>query len=119
MIICKKKGLIIIPIIVALLVTYFTCLTLTACNFDLVTNEYEITEAFNDISIDTETSHVSVQKSTDGKNKVVCYEKEDYTHTVKVTDGVLTVSLQDEGVNIFSRIKQPSIIDYLTENECF
>lgn len=59
------------------------------------TNAYEINEAFDGISIKTNTADVVLLPSDDGKTKVVCCEEENLSHTVSVKDGKLTVELTD------------------------
>ena len=45
-------------------------------NTKYVTNEYEITDQFNSVSVNTSTSDIVFAPSGDGKTKVVCYENE-------------------------------------------
>lgn len=59
------------------------------------TNEYEINEAFKNISIDTSTTDIILLPSEDGKAKVVAYEEEKINHTAKVEDGTLKIEITD------------------------
>lgn len=60
------------------------------------TNAHELSEDFQNISIDTDTAHVSFCVSDDGKCRVICHEAEKRKHTVAVENGVLTVKIADE-----------------------
>lgn len=60
-----------------------------------ITNSYEITEAFSDISVDVDISDIYFYSSTDGKTKVECVEKEKFKHTVKVEDNKLVITNKD------------------------
>ena len=60
------------------------------------TNSYEITEDFYGISVDTATADIAFLPSPDGKCRVVCYENEKLKHSVSVTDGALTICVQNE-----------------------
>ncbi|MBQ8388655.1 MAG: DUF4097 family beta strand repeat protein [Clostridia bacterium] len=62
---------------------------------ELETNTHEITEDFNGISIDTETSDVVFLPSEDGKCRVVCYENVKAKHKVEVVDGVLKIEVNN------------------------
>ena len=56
------------------------------------TNRYEFSEAWEDLSIYTETANVILKPATDGKTSVVCCEQENAKHTVTVKDGTLRVA---------------------------
>lgn len=60
------------------------------------TNTYEISEAFDSISINTDTAEVVLAFSDDGKCRVVCHEEANAKHAVTVEDGTLTAKLVDE-----------------------
>ncbi len=87
------------------------------------TNTYNISEAFNNISINTDTADIILTASNDGKCRVECHEEENIKHSVAVKDGTLTIKSIDErkahdflayiGINFDS----PKITVYLTENE--
>ncbi len=78
--------------------------TMTACNWDFnklstqknVTNTYEISEQFNNISIDTDTADICFVPSDDGKCKVVCQEFEKEKHSVSTDNGTLTIKAVNE-----------------------
>lgn len=60
------------------------------------TNTYEISEAFDGISMNTDTADIIFAFSDDGKCKVVCHEEEKANHSVSVEDGTLTIELIDD-----------------------
>lgn len=60
-----------------------------------LTNIYEITDAFENISIDTKTADVAFYLSADGTCKVVCEEDQKLLHTVTVSGNTLSVNLVD------------------------
>jgi len=60
-----------------------------------VTNRYEITEAFQSISITTDTADIVFVPSGDSNISVTCKEEENAKHTVSVRDGTLVIKLQD------------------------
>ncbi len=60
------------------------------------TNTYEISEAFDGISMITDTTDIVFAFSDDGKSRVECHEEENAKHSVIVEDGTLTVELIDE-----------------------
>lgn len=89
--------------------------TMTACSWDFkalstqknITNTYEISEDFNNISIDTDTADIVFVCSSDGQCKVVCQEFEKEKHSVAVENGTLTIKAVNErrwydyiGINI-------------------
>lgn len=101
-----KKSTIICLILAVLLVAaglgLFT-VAMTALNWDFSnlstvryeTNIHEVSEAFTNIAIDTETADIVFLPSPDGKCRVECYEQENMSHSVTVQDGTLTVCLMD------------------------
>ena len=60
------------------------------------TNLTEVSEAFSEISVTTETADVTFLLSDDGKCSVECYEAENAVHSVRAADGVLTIELNDQ-----------------------
>ncbi|MBR2371019.1 MAG: DUF4097 family beta strand repeat protein [Clostridia bacterium] len=60
-----------------------------------VTNEHEIAEAFQSISVNTDTADIEFLPSSDSKCTVVCHEQEKVYHKVTVVDGVLKIELND------------------------
>ena len=67
------------------------------------TEEYDIDEDFNSISVNTDTADLTLIRSDDGTCRVTCYEETKAAHTVTVIDGVLTVDIEDTR-NWFDRI---------------
>lgn len=93
----------------------FSIFGFTSCGSAMVTEEYKIEEAFENIAFDIDTADINIFPSTDGTCKVVCYERSKEKHTVSVENGTLTVSLND--VEWYNRIqffsKSPKITMYL------
>jgi len=87
------------------------------------TNTYEISEAFDGISMNTDTADIAFMFSDDGNCRVECHEEENAKHSVTAEDGTLTVELIDErsvydfigyiGLNFGS----PKITVYLPKSE--
>lgn len=65
-------------------------------SMNYVTNNHDIQESFESISINTVTADVEIKPSADGQCHVVCHEKEKLIHKVSVKNGTLTISLVDE-----------------------
>ncbi len=59
------------------------------------TNRYEITEAFQSLSINTNTADIVLISSENTSCTVVCYEKTNVKHTVTVKDGTLSIEAVD------------------------
>ncbi len=83
------------------------------------TNSYEI-EDFKNIKITTSTAKIIFKPSTDGKNKVVCFEESNEKHQVALNEDTLTITEQNTkkwyqymGIDFYS----PSITLYLAEGE--
>ena len=55
------------------------------------TNNYEITENFNNISIVTDTADILFVPCENAKSVVVCYEQKNTKHSVTITDGTLVI----------------------------
>ena len=60
------------------------------------TNSYDISEAFEDISIKGDVADITFLPSEDGKTSVECIEREKVKHSVSVKDGVLVIESVDE-----------------------
>ncbi len=60
------------------------------------TNEYVIEDAFDSISVNTDTADLTLLPSADGKCRVVCYEESKMKHSVSVIDETLTVNVVNE-----------------------
>ena len=111
-------------------VILFVCVS-ASINFDFmefasmqfVTNNYEVEEYFESISVETITADVEVRLAKDGRCRVVCYEKEKLTHSVDVKDGVLFITESDQR-NILDHIKgglfsvgTPSVTVYIPDRD--
>ncbi|MBQ1566073.1 MAG: DUF4097 family beta strand repeat protein [Clostridia bacterium] len=81
---------------------------------------YRITEAFQSISMETDTADICFVPSADGTCRVECCESEQEKHTVVVLNGVLTIRHVDER-EWFERIslfaETPKITVYLPAGE--
>ena len=62
-------------------------------NNKMVEVPHELTEEFDKINIDVDTSNVEIVISEE--KKVVCKETEDLKHTVEIKDGTLTIKQED------------------------
>lgn len=69
----------------------FTLLSTDACE----TNIHEVTEAFESISIHTNTADIRILKSEDNQCRVVCHERSKVIHTVTVQNGTLVIDIRD------------------------
>ncbi len=83
------------------------------------TNTYEITEDFENILINTDTVDIEILPCESGKCKVICEEDKKATHSVKVTDNVLTIEKSNsskwyENINIIN-YGYPKISVYLPD----
>ncbi len=63
---------------------------------NFVTNEYNIIDDFDKISLDVATADVEFKISTDEKCKVVCYENKKEYHQTKVENGELKINIVNE-----------------------
>ncbi|MBO5320432.1 MAG: DUF4097 family beta strand repeat protein [Ruminococcus sp.] len=84
------------------------------------TNTYEISEDFDKISIDTDISDVVFARSDDGSCKVVCFEAEKMKHSVRCTNGTLTISTTDDRKwyeSIGFSFESPNMTIYLPQGE--
>ena len=84
------------------------------------TNSYAITEDYKDIFIDTNTANIIIVPSDDTVCYVECHEQKELSHSVEVTDGVLSIKLIDsrkwyEYIEISSI--SPKITVYLPKDE--
>jgi len=59
------------------------------------TNTYEISEAFDGISVHTDTADIVFAPSENGECRVVCREEENAKHSVAVKDGTLAIEWID------------------------
>ncbi|MDE6636145.1 MAG: DUF4097 domain-containing protein, partial [Lachnospiraceae bacterium] len=60
------------------------------------TNTYQVSEAFNNISMKTKTADILFAPSDDGICRVVCHEMKKAKHSAVVQDGTLTINVVDE-----------------------
>lgn len=60
------------------------------------TNNYQIDEEFQNVSLQTDTANIVLVPAEDGVCKVVCYEEEKIKHSVSVQDGTLIIDRVDE-----------------------
>jgi DUF4097 and DUF4098 domain-containing protein YvlB len=84
------------------------------------TNEYEIKEEYESISINTRTADIVLVKSQDDKTSIVCYEQKNMHHSVKVNDKTLSIELTDTRKwyeNIGINIGTPKITVYMPKGE--
>lgn len=82
------------------------------------TVEYEIAEAYEHISIETNTADVLLVPSEDGKTAVICNEQERLKHTVSAENGTLVVKLADTRKwydNIGIHLGTPNITVFLPQ----
>lgn len=84
------------------------------------TNTYAISDAFSDISVETDTADIVFAMSDDDKCRVECHEEANAKHFVAVEDNTLVVRLMDErswrdhiGINFDA----PKITVYLPKAE--
>ena len=70
------------------------------------TNSYEISEAFGNISIYTDTADIKFELSQDDKCKVVCFEEEKAKHSVLASEGHLVIK----------KVSQKAWYDYIGIN---
>lgn len=100
----RKTTLVLLIAAAALIVVGLVvfCLGMMLMNWDFTklstaeyfTNEYEITEDYDNISVSVDTADVIFLPSESGITKVSCYEKEIEKHSVKVVNGTLTVNVE-------------------------
>ena len=122
-----KSGKWIITAIVLLVTGIVICgVSFGVLGFDLgklstvtyVTNTYDVSEKFQNISIDGDTENIKFVFSEEEKCRVVCFEEENDLHTVGVEDQTLTIEKKDrKGVwwNVSIATESPSITVYLPE----
>ena len=64
-------------------------------NKNIITKEYEVDD-FNNLNIDISTANLAIKKAEDGKNKVICVEREKEYHEVSVKNNTLSVKSIDK-----------------------
>ncbi len=85
-----------------------------------VTNAYEFKEDFKNILFDTDTVDITFKLGDGKQTKVVCFEKENLNHSVKIEENTLKIGLIDErkwyehiGINFHT----PKITVYFPKKE--
>lgn len=63
-------------------------------NFETIT--HEISDTFQNITVDNATADIAFLQSTNEKCTIVCHEDVKLTHSVRVENDTLTVKIQDE-----------------------
>lgn len=82
------------------------------------TNTYEISEAFDSISMNTDTADIAFVLSNDGNCRVECHEEEKAKHSVTVEEGTLTIKLFYGRAGYFGlNFGSPKITVYLPKAE--
>lgn len=82
----------------------------------LVSNTYEVSGDFNNISIAADIENISFAFSDDGSCKVICYEEEDDTHNVRIENNTLTIDKAKKhhiNFSFFVVTESPKITVYL------
>ncbi|MCD7784879.1 MAG: DUF4097 domain-containing protein [Oscillospiraceae bacterium] len=82
------------------------------------TNTYEFADDFDNISINSDIAGVTILPSYDGVCKVICYEDDTLSHTVKVENGTLSIESVNTRKwynNIGIHVDDPSVTVYLPE----
>lgn len=124
-----KTGLIIATILVVAGAIIFIGV-MTVFKFDFlkldtnkyITNTYDITESFENISIDTSIAKIQLLPSEDNQCKVVCYEPEKVNHVTTVKNSTLTIKETDnrkwyEHFQIGFSLDSPKLTVYLPEEK--
>ena len=84
------------------------------------TNTYTVREDFDNITIKTDTADIRFVTTQDGRCAVVCYERENETHAVKVENGMLLVEAADDSAwyrHIGFDFDAPEITLYLPQED--
>ncbi len=89
-------------------------------SFKYQTNNYEITEEYNNLTIITDTANVLILPSENSQTSIVCYEQKNANHSVAVQNGALEIKLNDirkwhERIGI--DFSSPKITVYLPQGE--
>ncbi len=83
-------------------------------------SEYEVSQLYKNIHIDTETSDVVIIPSDVRKTTVTCLEQENMKHSIAVVDGTLTIKLEDTRAfhhHIAINFRKPQIKVYIPRGE--
>ena len=84
------------------------------------TNTYEISENFNNLSIDTSTADIVFSVSAGETCKVVCFENSKVKHSVTVADNTLVIKVIDERTwrdHIGMNFDTPKVTVFLPKTE--
>lgn len=87
---------------------------------EMVTNSYEITEKFSDITLVADTADISFVPSEDGSCRVVCRENKKELHHTFVDSGTLFIQLETNRAwyeHIGIHFESPKITVYLPEGQ--
>lgn len=87
-----------------------------------VTNEYEITDSFKNISVKTVTADIIFLPSFDNDTKVICRERINVKHTVEVKEDTLNISVVDNRKwyeHISINFETPKITVYIPNGEYY
>lgn len=87
-----------------------------------VTNEYEITDSFKNISVKTVTADIIFLPSFDNDTKVICRERKNVKHTVEVKEDTLNISVVDNRKwyeHISINFETPKITVYIPKGEYY
>ena len=87
---------------------------------DFITNTYDIREAFQSISIESDTADILFSASDDDACHVICYEEAKLQHSVEVRSGTLTIKAVDERSwveRIGFRLHSPEVTVFLPRGE--
>ncbi len=102
--------------------------TLALCGWDItklgtvdyVTNTFEPSGDFKNITVNVYTTDLEILPSEDGKCRIVCCEDEEVKHTAEVKDGTLFINTTDTrrwfGFILIS-FTRPTMTVYLPQNE--
>lgn len=86
-----------------------------------VTNAYDINDDFGNIYITADTADIDFKLSPDNSCRVVCFEKENSTHTVNIQNGALVINYNKpqsiKDTFSFINFNSPKITVYLPSNE--
>ena len=84
-----------------------------------VEKSVEVTDAFSDIDITSDTADITFSSSDDGSCKVVSYDNKKISYSVSVENGVLKIKTEDRrnGLGKFFNFGKSSLTLYLPESE--
>lgn len=119
-----KKAFILASIFILIGIGLFiTVMTINNWDFTKIhsytTTTHEVNENFNSISIDTSTADILFVPSDDGKNKIVCYEKENFNFAISIENDVLTIKNVDnrKWYDYILNVGTDKLTIYLSQND--